>query len=199
MSFLEVAKRRYTTKKFDDSKKVEASLVDDLQEILRLSPSSINSQPWKFVIVQDEALRFALAEVSMHNISKMKAASHIVVFAVIDDVAAFEKQIEEHLPQGSIDYYRNNIKPLGVEEIKNWWKRQVYLSLGFFLAACGDMGIDSTPMEGISPEQYDEVLGLKGYKTLVAVSVGYRDEEDTNQPQFSPKKRLPLEKVIDFR
>jgi nitroreductase/dihydropteridine reductase len=27
--------------------------------------------------------------------------------------------------------------------------------LGVLLSACADMGIDSTPMEGIEPEKYD--------------------------------------------
>lgn len=44
MSFLDLAKNRYTTKIYSD-KKIDANKIEELKEILRLSPSSINSQP----------------------------------------------------------------------------------------------------------------------------------------------------------
>lgn len=66
-----------------------------------------------------------------------------------------------------------------------------------FLAACASMDIDATPMEGIFPEQYDQILGIeKGYKTLCAVLIGYRDEKDENQPSKTPKQRLEFNKII---
>ena len=47
---------RYTTKKYDPSKKIPQKDLDILFETMRLSASSINSQPWKFVIIEsDEA------------------------------------------------------------------------------------------------------------------------------------------------
>ena len=48
--------QRYTTKKYDVSKKIENQKIEELKEILRLSPSSINSQPWKFTFVSDKEL-----------------------------------------------------------------------------------------------------------------------------------------------
>ena len=59
------------------------------------------------------------------------------------------------------------------------------------------MGIDSTPMEGIVPEEYDKILSLDEYATLVAVAIGYRDEDDFNQPSKKPKSRMSIEKIIE--
>lgn len=58
------------------------------------------------------------------------------------------------------------------------------------------MNIDSTPMEGIDTEAYDKLLDVKGYKTLFAVTIGYRDPNDANQPAVKPKSRLPLSDVV---
>ena len=58
------------------------------------------------------------------------------------------------------------------------------------------MGIDSTPMEGIEPELYDEILKNDKYETLFAVAIGEKLDTDANQPQFNPKSRLNAEKVI---
>ena len=88
------------------------------------------------------------------------------------------------------------MKPLPEVKLKSWFGRQVYLSLGILLGACAQMGLDSTPMEGIEFERYDEILGLTTYKTMVAVAVGIRDENDANQPKFKPKSRRALEDVV---
>ncbi len=196
MNFLELAKSRYTTKKYDGSKKISEETISKLKEILRLSPSSINSQPWKFTFVTNEELKDKLAKVSYHNEQKVQKASLVVVFGVIDDVHQFGAQVEKNLPEGNINYFKKNIEHLPETEIKSWLAHQVYLSLGYFLSAVASLDLDSTPMEGIQPEAYDEILKIEGYKTLFAVAVGHRDAEDSNQPTITPKSRLPLKDVI---
>ncbi len=196
MHFLDIAKERYTTKKYDAAGKLTEEQVAALKEILRLSPSSINSQPWKFSFINSEPLKSQLAAVSFFNESKINNASHLVVFSVFDDVALFEQHIQANLPEGSVGYYQKFIKPLPEQEIKSWMQHQVYLSLGFFLAACASMGIDSTPMEGIQLDAYANILQQEGYKPLFAVALGKRDPEDANQPSLKPKLRLPMEQVI---
>ncbi len=196
MNFLDLAKNRYTTKKYDPNKKVPDVQIEQLKEILRLSPSSINSQPWKFTFVSGEREKRELADVSNFNEQKINDASHLVVFCVIDNIEKFEEQIRKNLPESAVAYYDRFIKPRQETEIKSWLQHQVYLSLGFFLSACAALGIDSTPMEGIKNEEYDKILQLNGYKTLFAVALGYRASDDANQPSVKPKFRLGLEDSI---
>ncbi len=196
MSFLELAEKRYTTKRYNAQEKIADEKVRQLKEILRLSPSSINSQPWKFTFVSDEKTKQQLASVSYFNEQKINEASHLVVFSAIDDVAAFEEKIRQNLPEGAVAYFNNFLKPLPETEIKSWFQHQVYLSLGFFLSACASLNIDSTPMEGIKAEEYDKILQQKGYKTLFAVAIGFRNPEDSNHPSVKAKTRLPLEDVV---
>ncbi|RLJ23478.1 nitroreductase/dihydropteridine reductase [Chryseobacterium sp. 7] len=196
MNFLDKMKNRYTVKKYNPQGKISEEQIATLQEILNLSPSSINSQPWNFIFVNDPELKKQLGDKSYFNKEKVVDSSHVIVFQVIKNVENFEKQIEENLPEGSVNYYRTMVKPKGEEAIKSWLGHQVYLSLGVLLSACAAMGIDSTPMEGIEPEEYDTILKNEKYETLFAVAIGERDKADANQPQFNPKKRLNAEKVI---
>lgn len=196
MQFLDLAKWRYTTKKYDPNKKISEDNIKQLKEILRLSPSSINSQPWKFFFISDETTKSKLASVSYFNEQKINEASHLVVFSAIDDIEHFEKQITENLPEGSVNYYNNFLKPLPETEIKFWLQHQVYISLVFFLSACASMGIDSSPMEGLKNEEYNEILQLNSYKTLFAIAIGYRNSEDSNQPSIKPKSRLLFQNII---
>lgn len=88
------------------------------------------------------------------------------------------------------------MQPQAEENIKSWLQHQVYLSLGFFLSACAAMHIDSTPMEGIETHSYDTILQHNGYKTLFAVALGHRDNNDNNQPEKMPKSRLSINNII---
>ncbi|MDD2299192.1 MAG: NAD(P)H-dependent oxidoreductase [Fermentimonas sp.] len=196
MSFLNIAQSRYTTKKYNSSRKIDDDTIEKLKEIVRLSPSSINSQPWKFTFVADEKIKSRLSEFSFGNREKVLNASHVVVFSVVKDAETFENIKLAHLPEYTAAYYNRVLKPTGDEQIMTWLTSQVYLSLGFFLSATASLGIDSTPMEGIDTKEYDAVLQADDYKTLFAVAIGYRDEEDENQPTLTPKFRLEKDDVI---
>jgi nitroreductase/dihydropteridine reductase len=196
MCFLNIAQSRYTTKRYDSTKKIDSNTLNKLKEIIRLSPSSINSQPWKFTFVENETIKNELSEFSHFNSDKIKDASHVVVFSVMKDAEAFENMRLTQLPEGTSAYYNRVLKPKGDEQIMNWLSSQVYISLGFFLSAAASLGIDSTPMEGIEKVGYDSVLQDDGYKTLFAVAIGYRHKEDINQILNTPKFRLEQDQVI---
>lgn len=197
MDFKTLAEQRYTTKIFDASKKISEAQIDELKHILKLSPSSINSQPWLFSFVSQEETKNALADASFFNAPKIKNASHLVVFSVMDNLELFERHVEENLAEGSANYYKQFIKDQPAETTITWLTHQVYLSLGFFLAACAAMNIDSTPMEGIEPEKYKDILKIENHKVLFAVAIGYRDADDSNQPSVKGKSRLAVDKVVD--
>ena len=112
MSFLEIAQKRYATKAYRNEKISEAK-IKELAEILRLSPSSINSQPWKFAVIGDEALKADLAAHSFLNEQRIKEASHLIVLFAYDDIAAYETLFKSYQPQPVVDYYQNTIKTRG--------------------------------------------------------------------------------------
>ena len=197
MNFLEIAQKRYAAKAYRNEKISEAK-IKELAEILRLAPSSVNSQPWKFAIIGDEALKADLAGHSFFNEQKIKEASHLVVFFAKDNVAEFEENFKQVAPQPILEFYAG-MKAGDEKNAKTWFQKQVYISLGFFLAACGVEGIDATPMEGIDTAYYSEKLQVEGYKAVLAVAVGYHSEADSNHPSKTPKRRLPLEEVMEIR
>lgn len=196
MNFLDKMKSRYTVKKYNPQGTVSDEQIKELKEILHLSPSSINSQPWNFVFVSNPEVKQQLADASYFNKEKVLESSQLIVFQTLKNPADFEKQIEENLPEGSINYYKTFVKPKGEAEIKSWLKHQVYLSLGIFLSACAAMEIDSTPMEGIETDKYDAILNNDKYESLFAVVIGKKSDDDKNQPIHTPKKRLESKKVI---
>jgi nitroreductase len=79
---------------------------------------------------------------------------------------------------------------------QDWAARQAYIALGNLMTAAAMLGLDTCPMEGFVPAEFDKILGLEGsgYATTVLCPVGYRAEDDLYATL--PKVRFPKEAVI---
>lgn len=198
---------RYATKQFDASRKIPADVWDALEESLVLTPSSFGLQPWKFLVVEDPAVRAQLLPESW-NQSQVTDASHFVVLAARTDLgkADIDTWISRMAEvQGtaveSLDPLKGMIagfaERMSVEDRHAWNARQVYIALGQLMTGAALLGIDTCPMEGISAAAYDRVLGLEnsGYATAVACALGYRSAED--KYAGAPKARFARSAVIE--
>jgi nitroreductase len=200
---------RYATKSFDASKKLPPEVLDALLESLVLSPSSFGLQPWRFIVVEDPALRTRLRAESWDQ-SQVTDASHFIVLTVRDTLTAAD--IDECLERvgevrggstESLAPLRNMI--LGFIATKNdeekfvWNSRQAYIALGQLMTCAALLGVDACPLEGISPAGYDAVLDLadSGYRTVVACALGYRSAADPYA--VASKVRYPRERVVTVR
>lgn len=54
MDLTNVLKKRYSTKKFDPTKKISSDNLEKIKDLLQLSPSSTNLQPWHFILATTE-------------------------------------------------------------------------------------------------------------------------------------------------
>ncbi|WP_293746263.1 oxygen-insensitive NAD(P)H nitroreductase [uncultured Acinetobacter sp.] len=214
MDTLATAKTRYATKAYNAEKKIPHAQFEKLLEILRFSPSSVNIQPWHFLIAEtDEAkqrIASALRGNYIYNAAKVLNSSHTLVFCTRTDISAeyleqllqqdelsgrfkdeTAKQGQRDTRQGYVEFYRNELKNLPA-----WMENQTYLALGQLLFAAGLEGIDATPMEGFDRELINKEFELteKGLKASVIVSLGYRSENDFNAKL--PKSRLSDEVVF---
>lgn len=197
MNILELIEKRYTAKKYNAHKTIPQEKIEDLKEILRLTPSSINIQPWKFTFVQNPEMKAKLAAVSMHNTEKINQAKLLVVFSVADDLDAFQKVVDNELPEARRDWYNKMKASMPEADLKIWLAKQVYIALGVGLTASVALGLDSTAMEGIESDKYQDILNMTAYKPLFAMAVGYGSEDDFNRIEVTPKSRRLLESVIE--
>ena len=201
---------RYATKVFDSSRKIAPEVWEKLEEVLVLTPSSFGLQPYKFVVVTDPALKAKLRPASW-NQSQIEDCSHLVVFLAQDDMT--EASIDEYLDRimkvrgvtaESLAGYRgfmvgNLVQGPRHQVIKEWAARQVYIALGNFMTSAAILGVDTCPLEGLVPEQYDEILGLagSGYHTICACPAGYRSADD--KYATLPKVRYPKARLVTTR
>jgi nitroreductase len=69
---------RHACKCFDPQRKIPDDYFAFILETGRLSPSSFGFEPWRFVIIQDMALREKLRAVSWGAQGQFPSASHVV-------------------------------------------------------------------------------------------------------------------------
>ncbi len=201
---------RYATKKFDANRKLSPANWSVLEASLVLTASSYGLQPWKFIVVTDQALKARLRPASW-NQSQVEDCSHLVVFAAkLDvteaDVDQFIQRIAEvrGVSIESLAGYKGFMMGDLVNGprhavIREWAARQTYIAMGNLLTSAAVLGIDACPFEGIEPAKYDEILGLagSGYATVAACPVGYRAADD--KYAAAPKVRFTHEMVVDHR
>lgn len=191
MDIIKLLQSRYTTKVYDPSFRLSEEQLATIKEVLRLSPSSINSQPWAFELIDDKALKSVLAEESWSNLERVKQASLLIVFYTYRDVETFIKERidTQETPAQAQTYFHNYVASQGSEAIQAWQTHQIYIALGVLLTSLASMGLDSTPMEGIDVDKYDEILGREKYRPVLAVLVGRHAEDDFNHPSRKSKQR----------
>src|SRR5210317_1668823 len=76
---------RHTTKKYDTNRRVSEEDLNVIFEAMRLTASSINSQPWKFVVIESneakERMYKTFANKFQFNQPHVFDSSHIILFA----------------------------------------------------------------------------------------------------------------------
>ncbi len=202
MNLQETLKWRYAVKQYSD-KEVSDTDLNAIIDAINLSASSAGMQPYRLFVLKDENLRKKLGAASFNR--QIVEASHLLVFAAYENVD--QEKIDSYIQHVA------NVREIPVEQLAEfkkaletgllsrtieenfiWSAKQAYIALGTGLIAAADLKIDATPMEGFDSQLLDELLDLnkQGLKSVVLLSIGYRDEE--KDPFAKMKKvRLPKE------
>jgi nitroreductase/dihydropteridine reductase len=199
MSFISQLNWRYAVKKFN-GQKISPEQLQKIKDAIRFAPSSFGAQPYHVVIVSDKNILQKLKPYAENNETKFDTCSHMFVFCARTDVQARFEGIEklQGRPKGTlskIGFNFQNFMPivcgvkLGRPLRKYFWSMaQAYLALGFGLAACAELEVDSCPMEGFNSKNFQVILNLPSHiKPVALMAVGFRAEDD----KIYPKARFP--------
>lgn len=214
MNLIDTVTTRRTCKAFDPSRRIEPALIEQLTTLLRYAPSSVNSQPWHFIVAESAEGKARIADTLQgrfsYNAGKVTNASHVVVMCArrqLDEAYLAQLIAQEDADgrfatpeakagQNTTRSYYFDLHRDQLQDADAWADRQVYLALGNLLLGAAQLDIDACPMEGIDVAALDTALGLpeKGLRAVVMVALGYRSGDDFNAAL--PKSRLPAEAVI---
>ena len=206
MELIEKLNWRFATKAMN-GQKVPQEKVDKILEAARLAPTSSGLQPFEIIVVTNQEIK---EKIKPHawNQPQITDCSHLLVFAAWDtyteerinkmfdltnDIRGFKNEGWENYRQMLLSTYPQR----SAEENFTHAAKQAYISFGAAIIAAAFEEVDSTPMEGFSPEAVDEVLNLKekGLKSVLLLPLGYRDASNDWLVNLT-KVRKPKEDFI---
>jgi nitroreductase len=198
MEFKSILEERFATKKFA-GKKIDQDKIEQIMEMIRLSPSALNLQPWKIKIIADEDLKEKLSPASMDQ-PQIKSCSHLLVFCANSNLKGNADKLINDLkasgiPEKNIQFLEsvlnNFLRMFPGEEGIHEAQQNAFIPAITAIYAAKSLGIDSCPMQGFNPAAYSEILELPD--TLVPtiiVPLGYAADKPM------PKVRFPKEEIF---
>jgi len=210
-AILDAFRFRHACKTFDPERTIPDEDFRFILETGRFSPSSFGWEPWRFVVIQDRALRETLRTHAWGAQGQFPTASHVVaLLARREDMRPNSAYTEHmmrdvhHLPEAGIER-RHTVYPHFIADdfaltepraLFDWSCRQTYIALGNMMTAAAMIGIGSCPIEGFHQRDAEAVLRNAGlmdggdFGLSVFVAFGYR-----SNPQPT-KSRQALDDVV---
>ncbi len=181
MDTFEAIYARRAMKGFDPDHRMSDAEKSKLLEAAIQSPTSFNIQHWRFVVVDDPALRKQIRE-NGNDQAQMTDASLLILMTA--DVQAWQKQPER--------YWQN--APQEVAELLVGWmgpfhegrtqlqrdeaQRSIGMAMMTLMLAAKAMGYDSCPMIGFDIEKVAQLINLPADHAMgpmVAIGKGTKD------------------------
>ena len=175
MNFSELISIRQSVRSYSD-RPVEPGKLQMLIESVRLAPSASNSQPWKLIIVDDPALRDAVAK------------------ATFSSAIAFNR----FAPQAPVIAVLTVEKSKAITQIGGWMKKREFPLIDIGIAAehfclqAADLGLGTCMLGWFDEQTIKTLLEIpRGIRVGLLITLGYPAE---GYP-LRPKARKALEEM----
>lgn len=202
---------RASTRSYDGDKKIPAEDFQYILELGRLSPSSVGSEPWRFLVLQNANLREKLKPYCW-GIPTMETASHIVAIlakrnarydSVYFDAVIARRGLTGEAKEKALAVYQKfqeqDIAILDSERsLFDWASKQTYIALANMMTGAALIGVDSCPIEGFDYKEVNRILveadlfDPAEWGVSVMCTFGYRNKD------IRPKSRQDLADIVQF-
>ncbi|MED4697125.1 nitroreductase family protein [Peribacillus frigoritolerans] len=203
--FKEIVTGRRSIKNYDKSVKISREEMEKILTLATLAPSSVNMQPWRFLVIDSPEGKATLAPLARFNQNQVETSSAVI--AVFGDMNNFDNA--EEIYGKAVDL---GLMPLEVKEnilasfagyfekITSEEMKEVVLvdgglvSMQLMLAARA-YGYDTNPIGGYEKDQIAEAFGLdkNRYVPVMLISIG-KAADNGHQ-----SVRLPIDKVAQWK
>ena len=203
-TYKDIAYNRHSVKVYDPEVKIsQDEMIQILDEAVK-APSSVNMQPWRFVVVQSQNGKEKLRPLIRFNQRQNDTSSAMIL--IFGDMQCWQKgeqiygeAVERGLmPQDVKEELMQFIMPAytgaSPEKMNDIVKIDCSLCAMQLMLAARDHGYDTCPIGGFEHEQLAEAFGLdpERYVPVLIISIGKSDYE-THQ-----SVRLRAEEITKF-
>ena len=178
MALLDLLKHRKSVRDFLD-RPVERKKIMMCLEAARLAPSACNSQPWKFIVVDDKQLKDKLGDAAFRGIYSMNSFCKIapVMIAVVSERSKFLASIG------------------GMFRGTKYYLIDIGVAVEHFVLQAEDLGLGTCWIGWFNERAVKSVLEIPNRKKIdILIALGYYDREKTR----SEHSREPIDKIASF-
>ncbi len=177
MDFYELARTRQSDRKYAD-KPIPREVTERILEAARLAPSATNSQPWKFVAVDDPEIKKEIASaLTSPLIPTMNQFAHTapVLIVIVEEPANASARIGNLLKK------------------RHFAHMDLGIAASYITLAATQEGLGSCIMGWLNEQKIRKVLGIPGSRTVaLVIALGYSTDDKKE------KKRKALDKVRSY-
>ena len=178
MALLDLIRHRKSIRRYLD-KPVERDKIMLCLEAARLAPSTCNSQPWKFIVVDDRELKDRLCRAAFSGIYSVMsfAGKAPVIVAVVSEKARFLARIG------------------GLFRGTNFYLIDIGIAAEHFVLQAEELGLGTCWLGWFNEGAVKSILNVpKDRRIDILIAVGYYDRGKTGRPH----KREPMSKIASF-
>jgi len=178
MPLLDLLKHRKSVRNFLD-RPVEQEKIMMCLEAVRLAPSACNSQPWKFVVVDDRQLKNKLSEAAFGGIYSINSfcKKAPVIVAVISEKAKFLARIG------------------GMFRGTKYYLIDIGIACEHFVLQAEELGLGTCWIGWFNEGAVKSMLNVPKHKKIdILIALGYYDREKLG----SEHGREPIDKIASF-
>jgi nitroreductase len=202
MDTIELIKQRISTNKFDTSRTLSETEIEELVSYATEAPSAFNIQNWRFIAVTNPEDKARLKSVAYNQQKVVDAA---VTFIVLGDLRGYEKlpQILKPMVDGGLmdqamadGWVKSAASSYGASEqfARDEAVRSASFAAMTLMIAAQAKGLATGPMIGFDPAGVKREFNIPDrYVPVMLLTVGY--PAPGNWPR---KPRLGVDKVLAF-
>lgn len=203
--FSEITFGRKSVREYDETFKISHEEMLEMIQEATTAPSSVNMQPWRFVVVESEEQKAKLKPLIRFNTRQNATSSAMVLIfgdmlcyefgeEIYDQAVAEGKmppEVRDQQLEATIPYYKSFTK----EQMNDVVKIDSSLAAMQFMLIARAHGYETNPIGGFEEDLLAEAFGLdkERYVPVMILSVGKATEAGYTSV------RLPAEKITDFK
>ncbi|MDM5227483.1 nitroreductase family protein [Cytobacillus sp. NJ13] len=203
--FKEIVTGRRSIRNYDPTVKIGREEMAEILEEASLAPSSVNLQPWRFVVIDSKEGKETLAPLAKFNQRQVEtSAAVIAVFVDMKSEAFIEKIYDTAVEKG---YMPADVRDTQVPSIKGLVENMTFeqkkdmnlidaglVSMQLMLAARAH-GYDTNPIGGYEKDRIAEAFHLdkERYYPVMLISIGKAAD------QGYKSVRLPVEDITEWK
>ena len=177
MSFLDLANKRYSVRNYKNTP-VPQEKINRCIEAARLAPSACNSQPWKFIVVDDLKFIKELAKAAFEGILDF---NHFAFEAPVLVLIVSERQ-------------KTFAKFGGVVKKKNFSQMDIGIAAEHLCLQAAEEGLGTCMLGWFNEKKVKKILSIPKLKRVeLIISVGFSADE--NIPH---KKRKSIDEILSY-